>query len=257
MTLKSKTTAVLGLSGLAFLLIVSGSIACKKAAQEGAPAAGTAAAPAAQEGTTINEGLNEVSGTVKSALGKYFYISQLPGFDIVAAGQVDTGDASVLLGKDVKVKAVFNHEKPSVLVAQSVDIKEGETQFKNVFNKTDAAVPEDYFDQKTRPDYQEIKITNINKSEDWEGKGTGKVRGKLIPGAGGQGNAISILDEKDKEAGKIIVDNVTEYATYCMKKLRLFDTFWFYFNIKDSVDKKLRPKNKEIFRADIVFTGLY
>ncbi len=258
MTLKNKTAAVLGLSGLAFLLIImSGGMACKKAAQQAAPAAGTAAAPAGQESLTINEGLNEVSGTVKSALGKYFYISQLPGFDIVAAGQVETGDASALLGKDVKVKAVFNREKSSVLVAQSIDIKESETQFRNVFNKTDAAVPEDFFDQKARPDYQEIKITNINKSEDWEGKGKGKVRGKFIPGAGGQGNAISILDEKDKEVGKIIVDNITEYATYCMKKLRLFDTFWFYFNIKDSVDKKLRPKNKEIFHGDIVFAGLY
>jgi len=256
MTLKRRAVEVLGLSVLAFLLIMFGSLACKKAAQPAAPAEG-AAAPAAEEGTTIKEGVNEVSGTVKSALGKYFYISQLPGFDIVAAGPVENGDAGALLGKDVKVKVVFNRETPSVLVAQAIDIKEGAAQFKNVFNKADAAVPDDYFSQKVRPDYAPLKITNINKSEDWEGKGKGKVFGKLIAAADGKATAVSILDDKDKETGKVIIDNITEYANYYIKKLRLFDSFWFYLNIKDSVDKKLRPKNKELFHADVVFTGLY
>jgi hypothetical protein len=240
---------------LAFLFISTGNIACKKAAQEAVPTEGTA--PSGEAGTTLQEGVNEFSGTVKSALGKYFYISQLPGFDIVADGQVDTGDAGVLLGKDVRVKAVFSREKPSVLVAQSIDIKEGEAQFRNVFTKADAVIPEDYFDQKVRGDYAALKITNINKSEEWEGKGRAKIYGKLVPGAGGQGSMISIADDKGKEIGKVIVDGFTAYANYYVKKLRLFDTFWFYINIKDSVDKKVRPKTKELFHADVVFTGLY
>jgi hypothetical protein len=68
---------------------------------------------------------------------------------------------------------------------------------------------------------------------------------------------ISIADDKGKEIGKVIVDGFTAYANYYVKKLRLFDTFWFYINIKDSVDKKVRPKTKELFHADVVFTGLY
>jgi hypothetical protein len=50
---------------------------------------------------------------------------------------------------------------------------------------------------------------------------------------------------------------MTDYASYCVKKLRLFDTEWYYFNIKDSVDPKLRAKAKEVFHADVLFAGLY
>jgi hypothetical protein len=152
---------------------------------------------------------------------------------------------------------VFNRESPSLLVAQSIDLQEGPTQLKNVFNKADAAIPEDYFPQKSRGDYPELTITAINKSADWEGKDKGRVHGKLIPGPGGQGQDISILDTAGKEIAKVIVDNITEYANYDVKKLRLFDTFWFYLNIKESVEPRLRAKNKEIFHADVVFAGLY
>lgn len=257
MTLKNRTAAVLGICALAFLWIMSGSVTCKKAEKAATPNEAAAQGPPPEGGLTINEGVNEFSGTVKSAFGQYFYISQVPGFDIVAAGPVDNGDASILLGKDVRVKAFFNRETPSVMVAQSIDIKESATQFKNVFNKTDAVVPADYFSQKARADYGEIKVTNINKSEDWEGKGKGKLFGKPIAAADGKVTGISVFDEKGNESFRIIVDNSTQFAEYYIKKLRLFDRFWFYLNIKESVDKKLRPKNKEIFHADVVFIGLY
>jgi len=255
MALKNRTAAVLGICALAFLWIMSGSVACKKAANTATPTEAVAQG-AGDQGLTIKEGVNEFSGTVKSAYGQYFYISQVPGFDIVAVGPVDNGDASVLLGKDIRVKAFFNRETPSVMVAQSIDIKESATQFKNVFNKTDTAVPADYFSQKARADYGELKVTNINKSEDWEGKGKGKLFGKPIA-ADGKVTGISIFDEKGNESFRVIVDSSTPFADYYIKKLRLFDRFWFYLNIKESVDKKLRPKNKEVFHADVVFTGLY
>ena len=252
---KSKIGRALGFSVLVVGLIIFGSSACKKAAEEtGVPAQGAEAAAPGPQGTVLQEGVNDVGGTVKSALGKYFYISQLPGFDIVANGPIEGGDATALLGKDVKMKVVFNRESPSLLVAQSIDIQEGQA-LKNVFNKADAAIPGDYFAQKNRSDYPRLNITAINKSADWEGKGKGKVYGKLIPG--GQGNEISILDSAGKEIAKVIVDNISEFANYDVKKLRLFDTFWFYLNIKESVDPKLRAKNKEIFHADVVFAGLY
>jgi len=256
MFLKRTKAAVVSVSVLAFLLIMAGGIACKKAGQTQTPAEGALTA-AAEEGTTLKAGLNDVSGTVKSALGKYFYISQHPGFDIVASGQVETGDASVLLDKEVKAKVVFNPATPAVLIAQNIDLKEGESQYRSVFSSSDTSIPADYLDQKARGEFAEIKITNINKSEDWEGKGKGKVFGKLVPGVGGQGQAVSLMDDKGKEIAKVIIDNMTEYARYYIKKLRLFDSFWFYLNVKDSVDKKLRAKNKEIFHADVVFAGLY
>jgi hypothetical protein len=256
MFLKRTKAAVVSVSVLAFLLIMAGGIACKKAGQTQTPAEGALTA-AAEEGTTLKAGLNDVSGTVKSALGKYFYISQHPGFDIVASGQVETGDASVLLDKEVKAKVVFNPATPAVLIAQNIDLKEGESQYRSVFSSSDTSIPADYLDQKARGEFAEIKITNINKSEDWEGKGKGKVFGKLVPAVGGQGQAVSLMDDKGKEIAKVIIDNMTEYARYYIKKLRLFDSFWFYLNVKDSVDKKLRAKNKEIFHADVVFAGLY
>lgn len=247
---KSGIAAVVGV--LACLLILSGTTACKKA-ENAAPAKTVAE----KETNAIKEGVNDIAGTVKSALGKYFYVSQLPGFDIAIDGPVEGGDAAVLLGKDVKVKAAYSREKFSLLVAQAIEVKEGETQFKSVFAKADAAAPADFFLQKDRPDFAEIKIVNIAKSADWEGKGKGKAFGKIIASADGKPAAISVVDDKGKETARIVIDSMTDYATYCLKKLRLFDTNWFYFNIKDSVDPKLRAKAKEVFHAEVVFAGLY
>jgi hypothetical protein len=239
-------------SVLVCLLILSGSVACKKA-EKAAPVQ-----PVAEKETNaIKEGVNDIAGTVKSALGKYFYVGQLPGFDIATDGPVEGGDASALLGKEVKVKAAYSREKFSLLVAQAIEIKEGETQFKSVYAKADAAAPADFFLQKDRPDFAEIKIANIAKSADWEGKGKGKAFGKIIAAADGKPTAISVIDDKGKETAKIVIDSMSDYATYCLKKLRLFDTNWFYFNIKDSVDPKLRAKAKEVFHAEVVFAGLY
>ena len=249
---KNGIAAVVGI--LAFVLILSGSMACNKA-EKAVPAATPGAAE--KETNAIKEGVNDIAGTVKSALGKYFYVGQLPGFDIVIDGPLEGGDAAVLLGKEVKVKAAFHRENPSLLIAQSIEIKEGEVQFKSVYAKPDAASPADFFLQKARPDFAEIKITGIAKSADWEGKGKGKAAGKLLTGADGKPTAISVLDEKGKETAKIIIDTMTDYASYYLKKLRLFDTPWFYFNIKDSVDPKLRAKAKEVFHAEVVFAGLY
>lgn len=255
----SKSAAViLGLCLLAFFLITSGNLACQKAASPAAATAGSEQAAAGEPAASgIKEGLNDVAGSVKIGLGKYFYVPTVQGFDIAVMGPVDGGDAGGLVGKEVRVKGEFIREKPNLLIAQTVDVKENETQWKNVYTTADKASPPDFFDQKTRADYPELRIANINKSEDWEGKAKAKVLGKLVPGANNQGSAISVVDDKGKEIGKIIVDSATEFANYYIKKLRLFDTFWFYLNVKESVDKKLRPKNKELFHADVVFAGLY
>ncbi len=248
---KRPAPVLIAVGALAALFLVFGSGACKKAET---PAAGEQAAPA-KEGSNLTEGVNEIAGTVKSALGKYFYVSQMPGYDIVAAGAVEGGDASALMGKDIRAKVVFNREFPGFLVAQSIEIKESETQYRSVFTSAEAGLPADVFTQKMRADYPELVLTAIAKSADWEGKGKGKVRGKLI--AGNAGPAISVLNAEDKEIGKVVIDSMSEYANYYVKKLRLFDAFWFYLDIKDSVPANQRAKNKEMFHAAVVFAGIY
>ena len=95
------------------------------------------------------------------------------------------------------------------------------------------------------------------KAADWEGKGKVKVYGKYIPAADKTAAAISVLDDKGKETAKILVDSMSEYSNFYLKKLRLFDKFYFYLTVKDSVPANQRGKAKEVFHADVVFAGLY
>ncbi len=249
-----KTAGILSLGLLAAALILTSTAACSSKAKEGEAAkAGDNAEPVSQE-MAIKEGLNDIAGQVKSALGKYFYVSQMPGFDIAVSGNFD---AAALLDKEVKLKVEFNRETPSLLLAQTIEVKEGQNQFKNVYTAADKNTPADYFSQKSRADFAVLKISNIQKSADWEGKGKVKIRAKFIAGAEGKPSVLSVLGDKDAETAKIIVDSISEYASYYVKKLRLFDKFVFYLNIKDSVPVNQRGKSKEIFHADIVFAGLY
>jgi len=249
-----KTAGILSLGLLAAALILTSAVACSSKAKEAEAAkSGENAEPVSQE-MAIKEGLNDIAGQVKSALGKYFYVAQMPGFDIAVSGNFD---AATLMDKEVKLKVEFNRETPSLLLAQSIEIKEGANQFKNVYTAADKNAPSDYFSQKSRADFAALKIGNIMKSADWEGKGKVKVRAKLIAGAEGKPSILSVLGDKDAEAAKIIVDNISEYASYYVKKLRLFDKFVFYLNVKESVPVNQRAKAKEIFHADVVFAGLY
>jgi len=251
-----KSIGILVVSALAIAFILTGNIACSKKAGDGAAAPvvkGEQAAPVSQE-MGIKEGVNDITGTVKSALGKYFYIVQMPGFDITLSGNFD---AAMLVGKDVKVKAEFHRDRPSLLVAQSIEAKEGTAPFAIVYTASETGYPQDFFDQKMRTEFAELKITAITKAADWEGKGKVKIPGRFIPASEKQVAAIAILDDKDKETARVIVDNMTEYTNYYLKKLRLFDKFWFYLTIKESVPANQRAKAKEIFHADIVFAGLY
>jgi hypothetical protein len=84
-----------------------------------------------------------------------------------------------------------------------------------------------------------------------------KVYGKLIPGPNNQGQTVSVLDAAGKEIAKVIVDSMTNYAQYYVKKLRLFDSYYFYFTVKESVARNLRARTREIFHADVVAVGLY
>lgn len=241
----------------AFLILTSAVSCAKKAEESEAVAPGETVAQMTDAGLAIVVGLNTVEGTVKNAKGNYFFMDEVPGFDIVVTGAVQGGDASTLIGKKVRVKGLFNKELPNLLVAQSIEIKESDIQLTSVYTSSDAAAPADFFNQKTRAEYVDLALTKIDKSEDWEGKGKGKVFGTLLPATAGGNALISVLAADGKEIGKIILDSESSFAAYNVEKLKLFDKTWFYLNIKDSVERRARAKNKEMFHADLVFVGLY
>jgi len=204
-------------------------------------------------------GMMEFEGTVKVGLGKYFYLPSAKGFDIVVQGNIQGQDAAYLAGKEIRVKGSLLKGEPSVLIADSIEIKEG-GQFSAVFTRAEEATLEDHLDLKERAEFQEVKITAFNKSEEWEGKGKVKVFGKLdktTTPLGAEKYTVIVFDDKQKEVGKILIDAATDFALYYIKKLRLFDKFWFYINIKQTVDLKTRRQTRELFHADLLFAGLY
>jgi len=240
--------------GLAAALVMTSAVGCKQTSLDpNAPTASEAVAQTTDAGLAIVVGLNTVAGTVKKAKGNYFFMDEVPGFDIVVTAPVQGGDATTLIGKPVRIKGLFNKELPNLLVAQSIEIKESELQYTSVYTSTDANAPADFFNQKTRAEYPDLALTKYDKDE-WAGKAKGKVYGTLLAGAA---PLISVLGADGKEIGKVIIDSQSTFAAYCAEKIKLFDKTWFYLTIKESVDKRQRAKNKEMFHADIAFIGLY
>jgi hypothetical protein len=233
--------AVLG----AFVMIIVAGLSTAQESQQ------AAAAPAPAKA--------QFEGVVKVGLGPYFYLPTAQGYDVVVQGTISGQDMSYLDGKEILVKGEVLEGEPSVFIADSVDLKEG-GNFRNVFTKSGEFKMPEHLSTAARTGYQELKITGADKTAEWEGKGQGKVYGRLVTSKSAEGNetmAISIRDDKGKEVGKILVDSATDFARYYIKKLRLFDSFWFYLNIKDTVDVKVRRRTRELFHADLVFAGLY
>jgi hypothetical protein len=227
----TKKTGILILS-LAILVGLTGTMACQK--------------KAADKPAEVQKSVSEFDGTVRAALGRYMYLSTAQGFDIVLPGL----DAATLMGKTIKVKGNLLIDHPPIFLADSVESGPGST----VYTRGQEFKAEDFIDMKVREAVPALVITGVAKAEEWEGKGEVKIYGKLEKG---DVNYIVLSDDKGKEMAKIIVDSVSTYSNYYLQKLRLFDKFWFYLNIKDSVDKKIRPRTKEIFHADVVGVGLY
>ncbi|MBM3305882.1 MAG: hypothetical protein FJY79_08085 [Candidatus Aminicenantes bacterium] len=230
---------------LAVAVVLAGTTACKKEAVE--------ADVAAQMTYT------EYEGTVKTALGRYLYLPTAQGFDIVLQGF----DAATLVGKDIKIKGELLDQHPSIFQADSVDVKGEAGTYSNVFTRTVEFQMEDFVEVKDREGFQPLIITGVNKPDEWQNKGRGKVFGVLkestVKEAGQEKTVTHIVlsDDRGRESGKIVVDGVTTYAQYYMRKLRLFDSFWLYLDIKDTVDAKVRTRSKELFRADVIYAGLY
>ncbi|HYA48703.1 MAG TPA: hypothetical protein VEG35_03305 [Burkholderiales bacterium] len=242
MSSAKKTGMVLLSLGLVFALAAT--TACQKKVEKA-------------EAAAIQRPANEFEGTVKTAVGKYLYLPTAQGFDILLQGF----DASGLVGKDIRVKGELLADKPSVFRADTVEVKTAGA-YSSVYTRRQDLTFEDFVDVKAREGYTPLEITG-NKIDEWEGKGKARIYGKLqettVKEAGAEKPITYILltDDKGKEVGKIIVDKMTDYAKYYLKKLRLFDKFWFYLTVKDTVDKAIRYKTKELFHADVAFAGLF
>lgn len=241
MVLQGRSSKIAVIAVFAMFLI-AGSAAAQEATQE--------AAPASQP---------EFNGVVKAALGKYFYLPTAKGYDVIVQGQIEGRDASALVGKEITVKGEPMKDEPSLFVAETIAVKEGGAD-RTVFTRAEEVKLDDYLGAAARQAYPELKITGVDKTSDWEGKGKVKINARLITAKGPDGKdayTISVLDAKGKEVGKILVDSATDFARYYITKLRLFDRFWLYLNVKDTVDAKVRRRTRELFHADLVFAGLY
>jgi hypothetical protein len=243
-----KITRVLFLSILASLLVMAGSPACKKGVEEEADS---------------QEGVIEFEGVAKVGVGKYLYIPEAQGFDIIIQGQVESGDASILVDKEVRGKGEFSPERPSILVANSIDVKESGRNWRNVFTKTEDVTIDDYLETKTREEYEILEDLLFDQREGWEGKEKAKVYGSLFKETVTEGGEqkevfkILVLNDKNQELGTVLVDNLADSALFYTKKLRLFERFWFYLTIKDTVEWRIRSRTSELFHADVVFAGLF
>jgi hypothetical protein len=226
----TKKTGII-LLGLAVLAGLAGSMACQKKADT----------PAAE----VKKAVTEFEGVVRAGLGRYMYLSTAQGFDIVLPGF----NAASVAGKTIKVKGNLLPDHPPIFLADSVE-SGGQT----TYTRSGEFQAEDFIEMKVRETVPALAITGLNKPEEWEGKAQGKVYGQLQKG---DVNTIVLSDDKGKELAKIIVDSVSIYSNYYIQKLRLFDKFWFYLTIKDSVDKKDRTKSKAIFHADVMGAGLF
>jgi hypothetical protein len=223
----TKKTAFILLS----LAVLAGSMACQKKAET--QAAETEAA------------VTEFEGVVRAGLGRYMYLSTAQGFDIVLPGF----DAASVVGQTIKVKGNLMADHPSLFLADSA-----ESGGRAIYTRSQEFQTEDFLEMKGRDAVPALVISGVNKPEEWEGKEQGKVFGQLQKG---DVNTIVISDDKGKEIAKIVVDSISTYADYYIQKLRLFDKFWFYLKVKDTVDRRERTRAKTIFHADVLSIGLY
>jgi hypothetical protein len=235
--------AFLGIAVLA-LVLAMGTVSC-----------GTAEESVEGESAAVQEGIVEFEGTVKVAVGRYVFIPEARGFDIILQGDIE-GGAEGLVGKEVKGEGEYSPERPSILITNSLEVKDAGGAWMNVFTRSGDVMVEDWMTQQGRDEiFPALTDLEYNKNEGWEGKEKAKVYGQLEQNE--DVVKIVVLDDKDKEVGRIIVDNMDEVADFYIKKLHLFDKFWFYMDVKETVEWNTRRRSRELFHADVLFAGLY
>ena len=240
-----RVSRIFGLVLIAFMM-VAGPIACKKA-EEGT---------AEEEGLAVKEGVIEFEGEVKVSEGKYLYVPKVRGFDLVVQGELISGTLSDLVGKVIKGNGTFLPERPSVLAVDEIQLSNEAGDFDVIFTRTEEVVLDDYLDVASRDGFEMLEELAYNKVEDWEGKEQAKVYGELQAQEDGTAK-ILITDDRGRDVGVILVDNMTDFARYYVNKLNLFNKFWFYLNIGETIDWSSRRRSREMFHSDVLFAGLY
>ncbi len=198
----------------------------------------------------------EFEGIVKVAVGKYVFIPEAGGFDIVVQGSLETEDTSALEGEQVRGEGTVNEENPSVLIADTLEIQDGAGNWRNIFTRTDDVVLDDYVSLDQREEFSFLEGLAYDKKDVWEGKEKAKIYGEYSEGE--ERKKVTVYSQEgNEEIGSVIVDHISDFALFYMKKLRLFDKFYIYIEIKDTVDWSIRRRTREMFHADIVFIGLF
>jgi len=242
-----KTSRFLGIAVLSCLLAVMGNIACQKT-EEGL-------VTGEETSLSIQEGIIEFEGTAKVSHGRFLYVPEAQGFDIVVQGPLNSGDLSTLVDKEIRGEGEFSPDIPSILVANTIEVKGEAGGWSSVFTKTEDVVLDDYLGLQARDGYQVIQELAYNKNEGWEGLENVKIQGILEEADGVY--KIVVFDDNDQPIGNILVDSISDFAQYYVKKLGLFDRFWFYVNIKATVEWNERRTSRDLFHADILFAGLF
>lgn len=230
---------------LAFLLVVFGSLACKKAEQEAT----------GEEGAGQKEGVLSFEGTVKLVVGKYVFLPEASGFDIVVQGNLESGEIEGLLDKEIRGEGEISTEVPSILIADTIEVMGDTGLWTNVFTRTEDLVLEDFLDLNDREEYVILDDLSYDKKDLWEENLKARVYGRLEKSD--SGDAIVALDAEGKEIGKVLLDSYTDFCQFYLGKLGNFDEFWFYLNVKETVDWSQRRRTREMFHADAVFAGLF
>jgi hypothetical protein len=247
------TSRVLLFTVFTLVFILAGMVACKGEEEEEALEVDTANI---SEGINVTEeGVVEFEGTVKYTGGNFMYIPKVRGFDVHVQGSLDTGDLSSLEGKDVRGKGEFDPVNTSVLIVNSLELKDETGEYTPIYTKTEESVLENYLDLRARDEFVELIDLQYNDNEGWEGKEKAKVNGKLEQD--GDDYKITLSDDRGRTSGTILVDNISDLALYYLEKLEIFNSYWFYLNVKDTVTWNERRRTRELFHADILFIGLF
>jgi hypothetical protein len=241
----SRWQPVVGLF-LTFALLILGSVSCQST-EEAVQEEETAEAPA--EGRLVFE------GTPKIVVGKYMFMPEAQGFDIVVLGSVQGGDPDSLLDQEIRIEGELMPEMPSVLIADTIDVKEATGEYRNVFTRTEEPVLTEYMDLQLRDSVEALQDISYNQNTGWEGKDIVKVYGSLQEQE--DSTRIQVLDEEGGRIGYVLVDGMTDYAKFYMEKLHLFDNLWFYLEMGETVPWSTRRNTRELFHAEVLFAGLF
>jgi hypothetical protein len=239
-----KMSLFFGLMLIAFLLVAFGSVACQKAEQgeEG-------------EEAGIQEGIMSFEGTVKAVVGKYVFLPEASGFDIVIQGNLDSGDIGDLVDKEIRGEGEISTDMPSILIVNTLEVKGDAGDWTNIFTRSEELVLEDFLDLGDREEFVVLADLSYDKKDIWEQNLKAKVYGKLEKND--SGDIIVVFDDEGKEVGQVLVDSHTDFCQFYLGKLGHFDNFWFYLNVKETVDWSQRRRTREMFHADLVFAGLF